>query len=124
MRRVVSLVLALVLLASPNVALASSSVTANSPVLITGSFGVGGTLTALYPTDDPSISATFEWFTNGTKINSAQSATLLLGADLVGTTVSARITLRKTGLTDLVVEAAGARAVSYTHLTLPTKRIV
>jgi hypothetical protein len=76
--------------------------------LITGSFGVGGTLTALYPTDDPSISATFEWFTNGTKINSAQSATLLLGADLVGTTVSARITLRKTGLTDLVVEAAGA----------------
>ena len=109
MRRVISLVLALVLLASPNVALASSSVTANSPVLITGSFGVGGTLTALYPTDDPSISATFEWFTNGTKINSAQSATLLLGADLVGTTVSARITLRKTGLTDLVVEAAGAR---------------
>ena len=109
MRRVISLVLALVLLASPNVALASSSVTANSPVLITGSFGVGGTLTALYPTDDPSISATFEWFTNGTKINSAQSATLLLGADLVGTTVSARITLRKTGLTDLVVEATGAR---------------
>jgi hypothetical protein len=108
-RRVISLVLALVLLASPNVALASSSVTANTPVLITGSFGVGGTLTALYPTDDPSISATFEWFTNGTKINSAQSATLLLSADLVGTTVSARITLRKTGLTDLVVEAAGAR---------------
>ena len=109
MRRVISLGLALVLLASPNVALASSSVTANSPVLITGSFGVGGTLTALYPTDDPSISATFEWFTNGTKINSAQSATLMLGADLVGTVVSSRITLRKTGLTDLVVEAAGAR---------------
>ena len=116
MRRVISLVLALVLLASPNVALANSSVTANSPVLITGSFGVGGTLTALYPTDDPSISATFEWFTNGTKINSAQSATLLLGADLVGTTVTARITLRKTGLTDLVVEAAGARVFS----ALPT----
>jgi hypothetical protein len=95
--------------ASPNVALANSSVTANSPVLLTGSFGLGGTLTALYPNDDPSISASFEWFTNGTKINSAQSATLLLGADLVGTTVSARITLRKTGLADLVVEAAGAR---------------
>ncbi len=109
MRRVISLVLALVLLASPSVALANSSVTANSPVLLTGSFGVGGTLTALYPADDPSISASFEWFTNGTKINSAQNATFLLTSDLVGTTVSARITLRKTGLTDLVVEAAGAR---------------
>lgn len=109
MRRVISLVLALVLLASPNVALANSSVTANSPVLLTGSFGVGGTITALYPTDDPAISASFEWFTNGTKINSAQNATFLLTSDLVGTTVSARITLRKTGLTDLVVDAAGAR---------------
>lgn len=109
MRRVISLVLALILLASPNVALANSSVTANSPVLLTGSFGVGGTLTALYPADDPSISASFEWFTNGTKINSAQNATFLLTSDLVGTTVSARITLRKTGLTDLVVDAAGAR---------------
>ena len=109
MRRVISLVLALILLASPNVALANSSVTANSPVLLTGSFGVGGTLTALYPADDPSISASFEWFTNGTKINSAQNSTFLLTSDLVGTTVSARITLRKTGLTDLVVEAAGAR---------------
>ena len=109
MRRVISLVLALVLLASPNVALANSSVTANSPVLLTGSFGVGGTLTALYPADDPSISASFEWFTNGTKINSAQNSTFLLTSDLVGTTVSARITLRKTGLTDLVVDAAGAR---------------
>ena len=109
MRRVISLVLALILLASPNVALANSSVTANSPVLLTGSFGVGGTLTALYPADDPSISASFEWFTNGTKINSAQNSTFLLTSDLVGTTVSARITLRKTGLTDLVVDAAGAR---------------
>ena len=109
MRRVISLVLALILLASPNVALANLSVTANSPVLLTGSFGVGGTLTALYPADDPSISASFEWFTNGTKINSAQNSTFLLTSDLVGTTVSARITLRKTGLTDLVVEAAGAR---------------
>lgn len=109
MRRFISLVLALVLLASPNVALANSSVTANSPVLLTGSFGVGGTITALYPTDDPAISASFEWFTNGTKINSAQSATFLLTSDLVGTTVSARITLRKTGLNDLVVDAAGAR---------------
>ena len=109
MRRVISLVLTLVLLASPNVALANSSVTANSPVLLTGSFGVGGTITALYPTDDPSISASFEWFTNGTKINSAQNSTFLLTSDLVGTTVSARITLRKTGLTDLVVDAAGAR---------------
>lgn len=116
MRRVISLVLALVLLASPNVALANSSVTANSPVLLTGSFGVGGTVTALYPADDPSISASFEWFTNGTKINSAQSATFLLTSDLVGTTVSARITLRKTGLTDLVVEAAGARVFT----SLPT----
>ena len=109
MRRIISLVLALVLLGTPNVALANSSVTANSPVLLTGSFGVGGTITALYPTDDPAISASFEWFANGTKINSAQSATFVLTSDLVGTTVSARITLRKSGLNDLVVDAAGAR---------------
>jgi hypothetical protein len=85
-------------------------------VLLVGSFGANATLTALYPKDDPLVSASVEWFANGTKLASAQGSTLYLASELVGQTVSAKVTLRKAGFTDFVVDSPGAKVFD----SLPT----
>lgn len=116
MRRVISFILALALIGAPSVARADAPLVANSPVMITGSFGLGATISAIYPTDDQSLTAAFEWYADGTRIVSAQSPTLLLSAELVGKVVTAKITLSKAGFANLVVDAPGARV----HGSLPS----
>jgi hypothetical protein len=112
MRRILTIILALSLLAAPGVAHADSKVVPSSPVVITGSFGANAVLTLLYPQDDPGVTAVFEWFADGTKISGAQGPTLSLAPELVGQTVSARVTLRKTGFSDHVVDIPGAKVFS------------
>ncbi len=116
MRKFYSALIALALLASPTIAVADSKIEPTSPVLLTGLFGAGATITAIYPSADASISASFEWFADGAKITSAQSAKLFLSNDLVGKTVSAKVTLKKAGATDLVIDAVGAKIFN----SLPT----
>lgn len=116
MRRFISFLLALALIGTPSVAKADAPLVANSPVMLVGSFGVGATISALYPSDDQSIAASFEWYADGARITTAQTATLALGSDLADKVVSAKVTLSKNGFADLVVEASGARVFS----SLPT----
>jgi hypothetical protein len=116
MRRILSVLLAFSLLAAPTVAVAESKFVPSSPVLLVGSFGANATLTALYPKDDPLVTASVEWFANGAKLSSAQGSTLYLASELVGQTVSAKVTLRKAGFTDFVVDSPGAKVFD----SLPT----
>ena len=112
MRRVISFLLALALIGTPSVARADAPLIANSPVMLVGSFGVGATISALYPSDNQSIAASFEWYADGSLISAAQSANLALGSDLAGKVVSAKVTLSKSGFADLIVDAPGARVFS------------
>jgi hypothetical protein len=79
-----------------------------TPIVIVGSYGVGGTVSAIYPKDDPLISATFEWFADGAKIDSAQSSTIYLTSAQLRKRITAKITLRKAGFEDLSVNATGS----------------
>lgn len=112
MRRTISLLLALVLVCVPSIARADSPLVPNSPVMLAGPFGVGGTISAIYPSDDQGLTASFEWFADGVRIPDASNSSLMLLSEQVGKVVSARITLRKSGFSDLVVEAPGARVFS------------
>ena len=109
MRRFISFLLALALIGLPSVARAEAPVVANSPVVLVGSFGVGATISALYPTDDQALTASFEWYADGSKLASISTSTLALGADLVGKLVTAKVTLSKNGFADLVLDLTGAR---------------
>jgi hypothetical protein len=110
MRRVISLLVSLLFIASPTVALAASqTLELSSPVLIVGNYGAGGTVTALYPSDDSSISATIDWFADSQKIVDSQAKTLFLTSNLIGKTISVKITLFKVGFDKLVIDAVGAK---------------
>ncbi len=110
MRRVISVLLALLLIAAPSVATAAPSyLEPSTPVLIVGSYGVGGSVTAIYPSDDSSISATIDWFADSQKIVATQAKTLYIDSSLIGKTISAKISLFKVGFDPLVVNAVGAK---------------
>ena len=109
MRRFISFLLAIALIGVPAVARADAPLVANSPVMVVGSFGVGSTISALYPTDDQALTASFEWYADGSKLASISTSTLLLGTDLVGKLVTAKVTLSKNGFVDLVLDLPGAR---------------
>lgn len=81
----------------------------NMPITIVGQYGVGGTIAAVYPSDDPTVSATFEWFADSVKIESIQSATLFLTNAQLGKIISAKITLHKNGYENRVVTATGSK---------------
>lgn len=94
----------------------STTVTSTTPLLIVGSYGVGGLVRAIYPSSDPTISSSFEWFADGQLLPLATSSQLAITAEFVGKRVSARITLRKPDFEDLVVSVQGA----IVHNGLPT----
>ncbi|WP_296648464.1 hypothetical protein, partial [Rhodoluna sp.] len=81
----------------------------NMPVTIVGQYGVGGTLAAVYPSDDPTVTATFEWFADQIKIESIQSSTFYLTSAQLGKVISARITLNKNGYEHSIVTATGSK---------------
>lgn len=116
MRKIFSFLITLALIGPPTAAFADSPLVANTPVRLVGSFGAGATVSAIYPQDDQTITPSFEWFADGASIAGAQTANLALGNDLVGKVVSARVTLRKTGFTNLVSDVPGARVFA----SLPT----
>ena len=108
MRKIVTFLLSLALIGPPTAAFADSPLVPSTPVMLVGSFGAGATVSALYPQDDQTITPSFEWFADGTSIAGAQTANLVLGNNLVGKVISAKVTLRKTGFTNLVVDTSGA----------------
>lgn len=115
LRAIFSVVLALALLATPVSANAAqiihrdvTQLQVNTPVAIVGSYGVGGSVSAIYPKDDPLINATFEWFADGVKIESYQSSTINLTSAQLGKRISAKIILRKAGFAELSVTSIGA----------------
>ena len=116
MRNILAILLTLALVSAPTAALADTPVVPITPVTLAGSFGVGATVSAIYPQDDQTVTPSFEWFADGIKIDAAQSSTLLLGNDLIGKRISAKVTLSKTGFANLVVDVPGARVFA----TLPT----
>jgi hypothetical protein len=115
-RNILAILLSLALVSAPTAALADTPVVPITPVTLAGSFGAGATLSAIYPQDDQTVSSSFEWFADGAKIDSAESSTLLLGNDLIGKRISAKVTLSKTGFANVVVDVVGARVFA----TLPT----
>ena len=86
----------------------------NMPITIVGQYGVGATIAAIYPSDDVSINATFEWFADGVKLDSVQSATLSLTSAHLGKVISAKVTLRKNGFADRVFSATGEKVFQAT----------
>jgi hypothetical protein len=94
----------------------STTVTSTTPLLIVGSYGVGGLVRAIYPSSDPTISSSFEWFADGQLLPLATSSQLAITAEFVGKRASARITLRKPDFEDLVVSVQGV----IVHNGLPT----
>ena len=110
----IAIVLAMVLTtpasvsATPIIRLEVAQYEPSTPVLLAGYFGLGGTVTAIYPSEDTSVSATFEWFADAVKLETEQSVTLNLTAAHVGKVISARITLSKAGFANRVIVAAGA----------------
>ena len=115
MRNILAFLIALTLVSAPTAAFADTPVVPITPVTLAGSFGAGATVSAIYPQDDQTVTPSFEWFADGIKIDAAQSSTLLLGNDLIGKRISAKITLSKTGFTNLVIDLLGARVFA----TLP-----
>jgi len=94
--------------ATPIIRLEVTQYEPSTPVLLAGYFGLGGTVTAIYPSEDSAVSATFEWFADAVKLETEQSVTLNLTAAHVGKVISARITLSKAGFANRVIAAAGA----------------
>ena len=74
---------------------------------ISGTPSVGSTLTANPGTWDAGTVLTYQWLRNGTAIARATTATYVLVAGDVGTTISVRVTGTKVGFTTLAVTSAG-----------------
>jgi hypothetical protein len=80
----------------------------STPVLLTGSFGAGGSVSVAYPSDDVAVSASFEWFADAVKLTAEQSATLSLTVAHVGKVISAKVTLVKAGFANKIITLTGA----------------
>ncbi|MCX8530185.1 MAG: hypothetical protein ORN27_08995 [Rhodoluna sp.] len=98
--------LVLLCLSTPAVA-AAPEIQLNTPVVIVGNYGVGGSAQAVLPSDDPSISSTVLWKADGSPIDNGGATTLSLTNDLSGKVISATITLHQEAHADKVVEATG-----------------
>jgi hypothetical protein len=86
----------------------------STPVLLIGSFGAGGSVSVAYPSDDVTVSASFEWFADSVKLVSEQSVTLNLSAGHVGKVISAKVTLSKAGFANRVITLTGATVFAST----------
>lgn len=84
----------------------SATINPKTPVLIVGTYGLGGLVRAIYPQNDPSITASFEWFADGQTLLEGSSE-LALTSEMVGKRISARITLQKPDFENLIVNAPG-----------------
>ncbi len=111
----------LTLIAALLVALVASPISAQAaefepdmPVTIVGQYGVGATIAAIYPSDDVSVNATFEWFADGVKLDSVQSANLTLSNAHLGKVISAKVTLRKNGFAERVFSSTGEKVFQAT----------
>ena len=102
--------------AAPIIRAETAEYSPNTPVVIVGSYGVGATISAIYPRDDATVSASFEWFADSSKLQSEQSSTLALTSAHIGKVISAKITLSKLGLASKEVTASGAKVFA----TVPT----
>ena len=111
-----SLVMALVVpaggaSAAPIIRADTAEYSPTTPIVIVGSYGVGETIRAVYPSDDASVSASFEWFADTNKLQGERSATLALNSTHIGKVISAKIMLSKSGLASKDVVATGARVL-------------
>ena len=95
--------------AAPIIRTEPAAYSPNTPVLIVGSFGVGATISAIYPRDDAAVSASFEWFADSTKLQGEQTSSLTLTSAHIGKVISAKIVLTKSGLAATEVIATGAK---------------
>lgn len=97
--------------------------TAPARVTITGTAAVGSTLTAVPGTWGPAgVTVGYQWLRNGTPISGATARThRVVGAD-IGTTVSVRVTGRKSGYTTFARTSSGVRATGVFSST-PTPTI-
>lgn len=100
--------------AAPIVRAETAEYSPNTPVLIVGSYGVGEAIRAIYPSDDATVSASFEWFADSSKLQGEQSSTLQLTGAHVGKIISAKIKLTKTGFASKEIIAAGAKVFGST----------
>lgn len=112
----VALVMALVspagaAFAAPIIRSETAEYSPNTPVVIVGSYGVGETIRAIYPSDDATVSASFEWFADTNKLQGEQSATLVLTSAHIGKVISAKITLSRSGLASKEVVSTGAKVL-------------
>lgn len=98
-------------LASPVTGADTAGYSPNTPVVIVGSYGVGETIRAVYPSDDASVSASFEWFADANKLQGEHSSTLALNSTHIGKVISAKISLIKSGLASKEVLATGAKVL-------------
>jgi hypothetical protein len=97
--------------AAPIIRAETAEYSPNTPVVIVGSYGVGETIRAIYPSDDATVSASFEWFADTNKLQGEQSSTLALTSAHIGRVISAKITLSKSGLASKEVVAPGAKVL-------------
>ena len=112
MKRVISIVLALLLLAAPAPAFAETKIEPNSPIVLVGSFAVGSSVSVLYPVNEPSIATTFQWFANEVPIASANGSSIAITQDLLSKVLSAKVTLKKQGSSDVEIQLKGAKVFS------------
>lgn len=97
--------------AAPIIRSETAEYSPNTPVVIVGSYGVGETIRAIYPSDDATVSASFEWYADTNKLQGEQSSTLALTSAHIGKVISAKITLSKSGLASKEVVATGAKVL-------------
>lgn len=88
------------------------TITATQAPRVTGTPRVGSTLTASLGTYQPAgPTKQVQWLANGVPIAGATAATLVLGPELEGAVISARVTASKQGYSSAVVESAATAAV-------------
>ena len=97
--------------AAPIIRAETTEYSPNTPVVIVGSYGVGETIRAIYPSDDASVSASFEWFADANKLQGEQSSTLTLTSVHIGKVISAKVLLSKSGIASKEIVATGAKVL-------------
>lgn len=97
--------------AAPIIRAETAEYSPNTPVVIVGSYGVGETIRAIYPSDDASVSASFEWFADANKLQGEQSSTLALTSVHIGKVISAKVLLSKSGMASKEMVATGAKVL-------------
>ncbi len=96
---------------------APSTIAVDSPLLVAGAYVPGGTLRAIYPKENLSLSASFQWIASGVEISGATSESIVLTNEQLGKKISVRLTLAKAGSSNKIVTLTG---LTVANAPLPT----